>query len=59
MGWNFRLKHHGVEVHERDLIQHHGIVDGIHGIGAPCKGTVAVDKNRRNGIWISSLGRFL
>ena len=38
-------QHHGVEVHERDFLQHHGIVNGVHCIRAPCKGTMAVNKN--------------
>ena len=58
-GRNAWLKHYGMEVHERDLLQHHGIVDGVHGIDAPCKWTVAVYKNRWDGIRIFPLEGFL
>src|SRR5687768_7449767 len=54
-GWNARLKYQSVEVHERDLLQYHSIVNGVHGIGAPCEWTMAVNEHGGNCVGIFPL----
>src|SRR5215212_11253518 len=58
-GRNLRLKHQGMEVHESNLIQYHGIVDGIHRIPAPCKWTMTMNENGRKGVRVFSLESLL
>ena len=58
-GQNTRFKHQGVEVHERNFLQHHGIMNGVHRIDPPREWAVTVNKNRGNGIRIFPLEGFL
>src|SRR5689334_17125028 len=44
-----------MEGHERDLFQYNRIVDGIHGVCAPRKRTMTMNKNRGNRVRIFSL----
>ena len=37
-----RLQDHGVPVHERHFLQHHGAVYGVHSVRSPGEGAVAV-----------------
>ena len=46
----------GMEGHEGQFLQHHRVVDRVHGILAPDEGTVAVYQHRRHLIRINIAG---
>ncbi len=45
---NSRVKQFCLKRHKRQFFQYHRVVDGVERIGAPSKGTVAVNQNGRN-----------